>query len=111
MSLRPEYDSRMPLISRLAPYVDVEVVHKRMINAVKRVLVKHDYMNEGYKDRYNAFVAGENHVIPLAYNLDTKLLKILERIAGDRRDRRFHDAYREFVKYFFYTDAQLGIMR
>ena len=110
MSLRPSYESRMALIFRLAPYVDVEVVHKRMISAVKRVLKKHDYMNEGYKVRYNQFVEGEIHVIPLAYQLDTKLLKILERIAGDRRDRRFHDAYREFVKYFFYTDSQLGIV-
>lgn len=99
----------MAIISRLAPYVDVEVVHKRMISAVKRALKKHDYMSENYKVPYNQFIVNDIHVIPLAYDLDTKLLQILERIAGERRDRRFHDAYREFIKYFFYTDAQLGI--
>jgi hypothetical protein len=99
----------MPDLVRLAPYIDVEVVRARMVNAVKRALKSHDYMLDSYKEQYEEFIAGDRHVIPLAYQLDTKLLKILERIAGDRHDRRFQHAYREFVRYFFYTDAQLGI--
>ena len=108
MSLRP-YESRMPAILRLAPYVDVAVVRKRMENAVKRVLKNNTFMNDEYRTQLEEFVAGDSHVIPRAYQLDNKLLRILERIAGDRRDRRFHEAYREFLNYFFYSDARLGI--
>jgi len=99
----------MAALIRLAPYADVGVVRKRMVNAVKRVLKTHYYMNDTYKEQYQEFIDGDRHVIPISYDLDTKLLKILERIADRHHDRRFHDAYREFLKYFFYTDAQLGI--
>ncbi len=108
MSLRP-YESRMPAILRLAPYVDVAVVRQRMENAVKRLLKNNTHMNDEYRTQYEAFLAGDSHVIPMAFQLDTKLLKILERIAGNRLDRRFHEAFREFIKYFFYSDARLGI--
>ena len=94
---------------RLAPWADIEVVRKRMVNAVKRMLKTHYYMNDSYKESYQEFIDGNGHVIPLAYDLDTKLLKILERIADGRHDRRFHDAFNEFLKYFFYTDSQLRL--
>lgn len=100
----------MPRLLLLAPYMDIEELRGKLAKSVQKVIDIHDdHMNPEYKKNYEAFIAGEQHVLMSGYSLTDTLYDVMQSIAGQHYDSQFDTAYNAFVSYFFKSDSYLGI--
>ena len=110
MILRPNYESMMPALLRVAPYIDIERLRKKMEDTSQYILDHRTHIPEVRKVMLEAFISGEGHIIPTSYGLTDTLYSVLRRMREENSpDGRLDDVYHEYSHYFFDSDETLGI--
>lgn len=111
MNLR-NYGSRMPILLRLAPWADLELIRERITERLLQIHDLQDYYSVGAKKKIMEFSKGERHHVPASIRATRALEQILlDQYPELQRqyDRRFSAARSELHNYFFASDDYLGI--
>ena len=106
MTLRPNYETRMPNILRLAPYLDLEQAREELAEYAKGTLISRSPMPEGRRDLIESFISGEGHILPTSYGFTDRLYSIIRKMNLEHQPDLALDAtYNACVRYFFHPDG------
>lgn len=105
MTIRPNYESRMPELLRNAPYLDLEELRAEMVGHAQRILDQRDIFSDRHMRQLESFVSGDGHTLPSRFGLTDRLYSIVRRMQRQHRpDSTLDEAYHACVRYFFHVD-------
>ncbi len=110
MTLR-NYGSRTSYLLRVAPWADLELLRENVSERLLKICEVDDYLSDNHKKQIAEFAEGKRHVVTATLRGNRAVAAALSYLYPIHRDadRKYRDAYQEFLHYFFATDAHLGI--
>lgn len=111
MTIRPNYESLMPDLLRVAPYIDIEELRKKMEDHAQSALDGCSPTSI-HRPALQEFMSGEGHVLPFRFGLtDSLYLAMHQMMVQNLPEGMLPHAFTLYKPYFFQSDVTLGIGR